>query len=317
MKARRFLILYIHATLFFSALSNAQTTAACTQVLKGEVRDKVSNELLPNATVVLIDKDGQVVASQLVKDDATFYFEIRCNVEYRLEVSMKEYTAETKSFTTTDEQDMSLRTTVYLDKGKIDFVYDPVSNVKKESIHKSDSTITVGLASVTPKQMAQLPLVKEKIVTEAVEQAPEASAVTKKNQPVAKGKENTPRISPAHKSTLRIAPVYFDLGSSYFTRDGKAALKKLAVLMHEQPEIQIRCVAYSDSQGTPEYNKWLSDRRAMRAVDFLIDQGIDPSRLSSESFGDTRLVNNCTRDVECTDEQHALNRRTEFIIIKK
>ena len=55
--------------------------------------------------------------------------------------------------------------------------------------------------------------------------------------------------------------------------------------------------------------------RAKRTVDYIIRRGIHPSRISGKGYGKAKLINDCTDD--CTDEQRAVNRRTEFKIVKK
>jgi outer membrane protein OmpA-like peptidoglycan-associated protein len=86
--------------------------------------------------------------------------------------------------------------------------------------------------------------------------------------------------------------------------------------MNKYPKIIIECAAHTDSKGPDNYNVWMADRRAKRAVDYIIGLGINSTRITGKGYGATQLVNNCSRDVECTDTQHAKNRRTEFVVIK-
>ena len=58
----------------------------------------------------------------------------------------------------------------------------------------------------------------------------------------------------------------------------------------------------------------LSDRRAKSTRDWLIKNGIAPERLTAKGYGETQLVNKCADGVECTEEEHQLNRRSQFII---
>ena len=59
-------------------------------------------------------------------------------------------------------------------------------------------------------------------------------------------------------------------------------------------------------------NSTLSENRAKNVVEYLISKGVDPSRLIGVGYGETKLLNNCTNDANCTDQQHLTNRRTEF-----
>ena len=48
---------------------------------------------------------------------------------------------------------------------------------------------------------------------------------------------------------------------------------------------------------------------------WIVRQGIDPSRIKAEGFGETELVNKCSNGVNCSEDDHQLNRRTEFVIV--
>lgn len=61
---------------------------------------------------------------------------------------------------------------------------------------------------------------------------------------------------------------------------------------------------------------WLSDRRAKRTVAYIISEGIDSSRITGKGYGETELINKCVNGVICSDRDHQLNRRSEFILIE-
>ena len=48
----------------------------------------------------------------------------------------------------------------------------------------------------------------------------------------------------------------------------------------------------------------------------LINKGISASRLTAKGYGETQLLNNCANDIKCTELEHQINRRTEFLIIE-
>ncbi|HCK05919.1 MAG TPA: cell envelope biogenesis protein OmpA, partial [Flavobacteriaceae bacterium] len=73
--------------------------------------------------------------------------------------------------------------------------------------------------------------------------------------------------------------------------------------------------SHSDTQGNADYNRALSDRRAQATVQYVIDQGIDASRISGQGFGEDQPVVNCGDN--CTEEDHEKNRRSEFIIVNE
>jgi len=115
---------------------------------------------------------------------------------------------------------------------------------------------------------------------------------------------------------VNIEPIYFELNSSYLNKEAKKELEKVVDLMTRYPEMIIESGSHTDSRGIEGYNIWLSDRRAKSTVDYIIGQGIDPSRITGKGYGESQLINECSDGVDCTEAQHAMNRRTEFVIIK-
>ena len=61
----------------------------------------------------------------------------------------------------------------------------------------------------------------------------------------------------------------------------------------------------------------LSQKRAESAVNYIVLKGIDPVRIRAKGYGKSQLLNkcNCIKDVQCTEPEHQLNRRTEFRIL--
>ena len=79
-------------------------------------------------------------------------------------------------------------------------------------------------------------------------------------------------------------------------------------------KISIR--SHTDSRASSEYNHELSSNRANATMMWLIKNGIDAARLTATGYGETQLVNNCSDGVECTDEEHQQNRRSDFIVLQ-
>jgi outer membrane protein OmpA-like peptidoglycan-associated protein/tetratricopeptide (TPR) repeat protein len=80
--------------------------------------------------------------------------------------------------------------------------------------------------------------------------------------------------------------------------------------------VKIQVSAHTDSRGSAEYNQKLSERRAAIVKQYLMKKGVAKSRIISNGFGETQLLNQCSDGVECTDEQHQQNRRVEIKIVK-
>ncbi|SFS54727.1 OmpA family protein [Lutibacter maritimus] len=111
--------------------------------------------------------------------------------------------------------------------------------------------------------------------------------------------------------------IYFDLDKSNIRPDAALELDKVVSLMNKYPGMVIRMESHTDSRADDQYNIDLSNRRAKSTYEYIISRGIDPARITKyEGFGETQLVNKCSNGVKCTEAEHQLNRRTEFIIVK-
>ncbi|WP_347051950.1 OmpA family protein [Flavobacterium olei] len=115
-----------------------------------------------------------------------------------------------------------------------------------------------------------------------------------------------------------VNPIYFDYDKYDITPKAIEELSKVVFIMQKFPNIRIKIEAHTDSRGKDAYNLKLSDNRAKSTRDYVLSQGIDASRIESAiGYGETRLINKCKNGVKCTDEEHVLNRRSDFIIIQK
>lgn len=109
--------------------------------------------------------------------------------------------------------------------------------------------------------------------------------------------------------------VYFEFNKSNITSVGAEELNKLVKVMHENPSMVIFVKSHTDTKGSISYNLKLSEQRAQSTVKYIISKGISKDRISGKGFGSSEPKVNC--GANCTEEQNATNRRSEFIIIKK
>jgi tetratricopeptide (TPR) repeat protein len=106
--------------------------------------------------------------------------------------------------------------------------------------------------------------------------------------------------------------IYYDFDKSFIRDDAKPDLDKLVQIMKDNPDIIVELGSHTDSRGSDQYNIVLSDRRAKAAVNYIISNGISKNRITAKGYGETMLLNECKNDVNCSEEAHQLNRRTEF-----
>ncbi len=113
-----------------------------------------------------------------------------------------------------------------------------------------------------------------------------------------------------------ILPIFYEYNSARITADSEDIIDKhLLSLLRDKPAIRIEIMSHTDSRGNDDYNLALSQQRAQAVVNYLVNNGINRNRLVARGYGETRLVNRCGNGVNCSEDEHQQNRRTEFRII--
>jgi outer membrane protein OmpA-like peptidoglycan-associated protein/tetratricopeptide (TPR) repeat protein len=107
--------------------------------------------------------------------------------------------------------------------------------------------------------------------------------------------------------------IFFDYDESSIRPEAALELDKLIGILNENPELNITIVSHTDERGSKAYNMKLSEDRAESTLNYLVENGVEPSRLSAEGRGKTEPINDC--ESGCTDEEHEENRRSEFKVI--
>lgn len=116
-------------------------------------------------------------------------------------------------------------------------------------------------------------------------------------------------------AVVRLENIYYDYNSSYIRDDAAVELDKVVVLMKRNPTLKIELSSHTDSRGSAKYNRWLSDRRAKNARDYIVSKGISGGRITNKGYGEDKPLNECVDGVECSEEAYQQNRRTEFKVL--
>ena len=113
----------------------------------------------------------------------------------------------------------------------------------------------------------------------------------------------------AETGTTIFLSIYFDTDSAEIKPQFKARLKEIVAAIQERPSQKLRIEGHTDSTYTREHNLGLSLRRAQAVAGWLIQKGIDGSRLKTKGYGEFRPIadNN-------TEKGRALNRRVEMVL---
>jgi OOP family OmpA-OmpF porin len=117
---------------------------------------------------------------------------------------------------------------------------------------------------------------------------------------------------------FNLLPIYYARNSDALSARAQAIIdEKLLNLMLKRPEIRVEINSHTDARASDDFNLDLSKRRAKGVVDYLVSRGIKRSRLEYHGYGEAQLVNHCGNGVECAEQQHAQNRRTEFRVLPR
>ncbi len=116
--------------------------------------------------------------------------------------------------------------------------------------------------------------------------------------------------------TIKIQLVYFALDSYLLSDEYKESLDEIAEFLIEHVDVKVLLASHADSRSSLEYNKKLSQKRGDEVAAYLEWMGVDMDRMVNVALGEKYLTNDCGDDIECEENQHQSNRRTEIILIK-
>jgi peptidoglycan-associated lipoprotein len=138
---------------------------------------------------------------------------------------------------------------------------------------------------------------------------------------------------------IELPNIFYDFGKWDLRPESMVSLDKLVETLNDNPNVTIELMSHTDSRDTEEYNYDLSQKRAQSVVQYLIDKGIEPERLSAKGYGESspkvvdaaiaaqtpflkvgtalteQYINSLAGD-EQKEIAHQINRRTEFKVLR-
>ncbi len=115
---------------------------------------------------------------------------------------------------------------------------------------------------------------------------------------------------------IELENIYYDYGQSDIRPDAAKELDEVAQFLSRHPTLSVELRSHTDSRGDDDFNRALSLKRAETTVAYLVQKGINESRLTAIGLGEDQLLNNCDDGIECPDAAHQVNRRTEIKLIE-
>jgi outer membrane protein OmpA-like peptidoglycan-associated protein len=115
---------------------------------------------------------------------------------------------------------------------------------------------------------------------------------------------------------VAIENIYYDYGKCNIRADASRELDKLATMLKRYKNMRVEIRSHTDSRATTEFNQKVSEGRSKAVAKYLVKRGVSSSRLEATGYGESQLLNECADGVECSEEQHSANRRTEFKVVQ-
>jgi outer membrane protein OmpA-like peptidoglycan-associated protein len=114
-----------------------------------------------------------------------------------------------------------------------------------------------------------------------------------------------------------LLPIFYEYNSEQLSTGSLQALQQLHFFLLENPGLIIEIGAHTDARGSEDYNLILSRKRAEAVRRWLVNRGIQADRLIAKGYGESRIINHCKNEIPCSEEEHEVNRRTEFRILNE
>ncbi|WP_452222748.1 OmpA family protein [Lacinutrix chionoecetis] len=114
---------------------------------------------------------------------------------------------------------------------------------------------------------------------------------------------------------IKLDNIIFNLDQWDILPAARPDLDYVVKLMQDNPTIKVEMSSHTDARGSNQYNQELSQKRAESTVNYLMTKGITRDRLMARGAGETELLNKCADGVTCTENEHTINRRTEFKVV--
>ncbi len=138
--------------------------------------------------------------------------------------------------------------------------------------------------------------------------------IPKKPDPVVEKPKPVVEVVKRNES-IRLNNIFYDFDDDKILQDAEIDLNVILNLMNTYPDMVIELSSHTDSQGVSKYNENLSQRRADSAKAWLVERGIATDRIQPVGYGESVIINQCVNGVRCSDDEHRVNRRTEFKMI--
>ena len=295
---------------------------ACKQ-LNILVYDAKTNTLLENADVRIL-RNGVNQELKLTNQQGRADICLELNTEYEFKAVKEGYAMNSVRFSTlTQSPKPVMNVSIYLERSentlvkgviKTEVNQQPATGVKvtlRNDKDKSEQTITTGPDGryefdVKPNAPYTITAQKDKYATKKAQYTK-----TKRKSQVVTDSLGLYGVG----DVFQLKNIYYDLNKFFIRADAAHELDHVLNILKEYPQMHVELRSHTDARANDAYNIRLSENRARAAMDYLVQRGVAASRLVARGYGESEIVNGCIDGVNCTENEHQQNRRTEFKIL--
>jgi len=278
--------------------------------IAGIIIDDYTGKPIKGAEVTLFNCDGKKLENGIVGADGKFTFKVLRGGCYVAGASMPGYPENRKAFGKDSEVEIKLKHDRSLELTVLDYdTRKPITNAKIQIDNLPAMPVDedgVYFKKLTTEKELDVHIAAGGYLNQNIK----VNTTTKyeTEQPILMMKLEL-------NKAFVLDNIYYDLNSWTILPSAQVELSKLVAIMKENPAIKVELGSHTDSRSSDQYNLSLSQRRSESAVAYIVSNGIPKERITAKGYGESKLLNRCSNGVECNEEDHAKNRRTEFKII--
>lgn len=290
------------------------------QFMLGTVVDAVSNNPLPQMKVEVYGVNGLISAFRS-DEKGQFRFALDRNKNYLLVASGEDYEESRQKVSSVNfEPDQTLEVTVPMKERTPD---QPAFALEGKVADEVDQAAMAGATvRITTKEIV---LTADENGNYNFNLMPDADYEIRFEKPgymdkvmFLSTKDRDPGTIKLNALLAQLIPdtalyaIFYDYDNATLRHQSYRELDRVVNFMASNPDARLRIVSHADARGSRYYNDKLSASRTGSAYDYLVAEGVEAARLERVWFGERRPANDCIDGVDCPEDDHQLNRRTEF-----
>lgn len=305
--------------------------------IRGLVIDKLTNEKIPEAIVTLMNDKKEVIDQVIADENGSYTFLADYNMNYNIKGQKDNYTVGYNSVSTQkiqitkevtadillDRPQFALRIKIIDAKTNIPLskvgvtLKDNLSGDSEDFLTNENGEIFRYLtdSKVNDSLAYSLKITKDEYVPKNVSFK---YLIKEPGEILIKETIGKLEIGVDLAKLIQIKPIFFDLDKYNIRPDAAVELDKIVKILQQYPAIEIELGSHTDCRASISYNNRLSENRAKSTAAYIVSQGISSSRITWKGYGESQLITDCPCEGKvasgCTEDQHQLNRRTEFKI---